>query len=55
MFRYGGNHIAALLFFNFLILNDDNTRLLGNFYIFSGMYDTGSNVLILYNYVIYYT
>ena len=47
---YGVNHIAAVLFFK--LFHDDNTRLFGNFYIFSGMYDVGLNAPILYNYVI---
>ena len=47
---YGVNHIAEVLFFK--LFHDENTRLSGNFYIFSGMYGAGLNVPILYNYVI---
>ena len=32
--------------------HDHNTRLFGNFFIFSGMYDAGLNDPILYKYVI---
>ena len=46
--------LKQFYFFTCFFLDDYNTRLFGNFCIFSGMYDTGLNYLILYNYAIYY-